>query len=34
MRKFYKGIKELNRPYQSESVKIKGEYGKPLMEQK
>ena len=33
MRKFYKGIKELNRPYQSESVTIKDEYGKPLMEQ-
>jgi len=34
MRKFYKGIKELNRPYQSESVTIKDEYEKPLMEQK
>jgi len=34
MRKFYKGIKELNRSYQSESVTIKDEYGKPLMEQK
>ena len=34
MRKFYKGIKELNRPYQSESVTIKDEYGKPLTEQK
>ena len=33
-RKFYKGIKELNRPYHSESVIIKDEYGKPLMEQK
>jgi len=32
--KFYKGIKELNRPYQSESVTIKDEYGKPLMKQK
>jgi hypothetical protein len=34
VRKFYKGIKELNRPYQSESVTIKDEYGKSLMEQK
>jgi len=34
MRKFYKAIKELNRPYQSESVTIKNEYGKPLTEQK
>jgi hypothetical protein len=34
MRKFYKGIKELNRPCQSESVTIKDEYRKPLTEQK
>jgi hypothetical protein len=33
-RKFYTGIKEINRPYQSESVVIKDEYGKPITEQK
>jgi hypothetical protein len=33
-RKFYRGIKEINRPYQSESVAIKDEYGTPITEQK
>jgi hypothetical protein len=33
-KKFYRGIKEINRPHQSESVVIKDEYGKPLTEQK
>jgi hypothetical protein len=32
-RKFYTGIKEINRPYQSESVVIKDEYGKPITAQ-
>ena len=33
-RKFYKGIKELNRPYESESVTIIDEYGKPWNKKK
>ena len=33
-RKFYKGIKELNRPYQSRSVVIKDEHGSSITEQK
>jgi len=33
-RKFYKGIKELIRPYQSNSVVIKDEHGRSITEQK
>ena len=33
-KKFYKGIKELNRPYQSKSVVIKDEQGRSITEQK
>jgi len=33
-RKFYKGIKELNRPYQSRSVVIKDEHGSSIMEKR
>ena len=32
--KFYKCIKELNRPYQSKSVVIKDEHGRSITEQK
>jgi endonuclease/exonuclease/phosphatase family metal-dependent hydrolase len=32
-RKFYKGIKEINRPYQAKSVVIKDEHGKLIAEQ-
>jgi len=33
-RKFYKGIKELNRPYHSKSVVIKDEHGRSITTQK
>ena len=33
-KKFYKGIKELNRPYQSKSVVIKDEHRRSITEQK